>query len=426
MILKKNIFYFILLLYFSLIAGLYYGEDSLGAASADYEGLKYLNEKFKNDFLFYFLNYNDLGHRQSPFFFIISSLIFDFGELAKRILFLHIYLLIPIYFYKCLKIKFKDVSKDYLKLFASIMLLLPTFRSYSIWPDPHLFGILFFVISIFYYLRMTTNVRPFKNALLNTFFLSLAAYSSPNFGVFVIYFYIEFSKKFLFGKKILIISLFNIILSLPFFLYIFYLDVNFIFNNGVHDLNYNFFSLENLSNKLIIIISIILFYLFPFILTSLKINSTSLTLNKVCFDFSKLSVRFIFTSLTFLFIIYFFDFSTSYKYTNSGGGFFYNLSNLLFQNNILLFILSYFTFLYLLKIFRLNASNFLIFLCLILSHPQLTLWQANFSPTILFLLLLLFKGVIDKNNLDLKTLIISYLYFSIYLISNIMIRNILI
>ena len=60
------------------------------------------------------------------------------------------------------------------------------------------------------------------------------------------------------------------------------------------------------------------------------------------------------------------------------------------------------------------------------SHPQLTLWQANFSPTILFLLLLLFKDVINKNNLNLKTLIISYSYFSIYLVSNIIIRNILI
>ena len=416
MILKKNIFIFILL-YLSLIAGFYYGEDSLGAANADYEGLKHLNKKFKNDFLFYFLNYNEMGHRQSPFLYILNSIIFDIGELGGRIFFLHIYLLIPIYFYKCLKIKFKDVSKDYLKLFASIILLFPTFRSYSIWPDPHLLGTLFFIVSIFYYLKMTTNVRPFKNSLLNTFFLSLAAYSSPNFGVFVIYFYLEFSKKFFFSKKILIISLLNIVLSLPFFLYLFYLDVNFIFNNKVHNLNYNFFSLENLSNKLIIIISIILFYLLPFILTSLS---------KVKFDFSKLSVSFIFTSLVFFFIIYFFDFSTSYEYTNSGGGFFYNLSNLIFQNNILLFIISFFTYLYLLKIFSFNISNLILFICLILSHPQLTMWQANFSPTILFLLLLLFKDVINKNNLNLKTLIISYLYFSIYLISNIMIRNILI
>jgi hypothetical protein len=61
MILKKKIFIFILLLYLSLIAGLYYGEDSLGAAFSDYQSLKYLNEKFHNDFLFSLLNYNDFG-----------------------------------------------------------------------------------------------------------------------------------------------------------------------------------------------------------------------------------------------------------------------------------------------------------------------------------------------------------------------------
>ena len=70
MLLNKKIFIFILLLYFSLIAGFYYGEDSLGAAFTDYQALKYLNEKFHNDFLFNLLNYNNLGHRQSPFLYI--------------------------------------------------------------------------------------------------------------------------------------------------------------------------------------------------------------------------------------------------------------------------------------------------------------------------------------------------------------------
>ena len=171
MIIKKNVFIFILLLYFSLIGGFYYGEDSLGAAFTDYQALKYINEKFYDDFLVSLLNYNDLGHRQSPFLYILGSIIFDFGELGRRLFFLHVYLFIPIYFYKCLKIKFKEVSKDYLKLFASIILLFPTFRSYSIWTDP-IFRILFFIISIFYYLKFTTNIRPFKNALLNTFFSS--------------------------------------------------------------------------------------------------------------------------------------------------------------------------------------------------------------------------------------------------------------
>jgi hypothetical protein len=417
MIIKKNIFVFIPLLYFSLIAGFYYGEDSLGAAYYDYEALEHLNEKFNNNFLFNLLNYNDFGHRQSPFLYILSSIIFDLGETFRRIFFLHVYLLIPIYFYKCLKLKFKGVSKDYLKLFASIILLFPTFRSYSIWTDPHLLGTLFFIISIFYYLKVIKNVKSFKNALLNTFFLALAAYSSPNFGVFVIFFYFEYSKKFLLSKKIIIISLLNLVLSAPFFIYLFYLDVNFVFNNkSYYNLSYKELSLENLSNKIIIIISIFLFYLIPLILTNI---------NQIKFELPKLSYKFIFGILIFFFIVYLFDFTSSYEITNSGGGFFYNLSNLLFDNDFFLLILCFFTYLYLLEIFRLNISNLVLFLSLILSHPQMTIWQANFSPTILFLLLLLLKDVISKNNLNLKTLIFSYFYFSVYLISNIVFRNIL-
>ena len=146
---KKNIFILLLILYFSLIAGFYFGEDSLGASFNDYIGLLYLTENFKNNFLFNLLNYSDLGHRQSPFFYILNSIIFDFGEVGRRIFFLHICLIIPIYFYKCLKIKFKNVPRDYLKLFSSIILLFPTVRSYAIWPDPHMLGVLFILIGIF-------------------------------------------------------------------------------------------------------------------------------------------------------------------------------------------------------------------------------------------------------------------------------------
>ena len=217
MILKKNIFIFLIILYFSLIVGFYYGEDSLGASLSDYLGLLYLTDNFKNNFLYNLLNYDDLGHRQSPFFYILNSIIFNFGEIGRRIFFFHIFLLIPIYFYKCLKIKFKNISKDYLKLFASIILLFPTVRSYAIWPDPHLLGVLFFIISTFYYLKFKTNIKPFRNALLNTFFLSLAAYASPNFGVFVIFFFFEFLKKFSFSKKIYTIFIFNLIFAFPFF-----------------------------------------------------------------------------------------------------------------------------------------------------------------------------------------------------------------
>ena len=417
MILKKNIFIFLIILYFSLIVGFYYGEDSLGASLSDYLGLLYLTDNFKNNFLYNLLNYDDLGHRQSPFFYILNSIIFNFGEIGRRIFFFHIFLLIPIYFYKCLKIKFKNISKDYLKLFASIILLFPTVRSYAIWPDPHLLGVLFFIISTFYYLKFKTNIKPFRNSLLNTFFLSVAAYSSPTFGVFVIFFFLEFLKKFNFSKKIYTIFMLNIILAFPFFFYIFYLNVNFIFNNSGWDIGKNFYSLNNISNKIIIIISLFLFYLFPLILTKFR---------KFNFQLKKLSINFYFSAMVYIFIIFFFNFEESYKLTYSGGGFFYNLSYFLFQNNFLLFFLSFFAYLYLLKIFKFDKSNFILFLCLILSNPQVTLWQANFSPTIFFLILLLFKGVIDEKYLNLKTLIISYSYFFLYLVFNIVIRNVLI
>ena len=130
--------------------------------------------------------------------------------------------------------------------------------------------------------------------------------------------------------------------------------------------------------------------------------------------------------MVFLFIIFFFDFSASYELTNSGGGIFYNLSNFLFQNDYLLFLLCFITYLYLLKIFTTNKANLIIFLCLVLSNPQITIWQANFSPTLFIVIFLLFSGFIDKNNLKYKNLIISYFYFFSYLLLNLLIRNILI
>ena len=417
MISIKNTFFFLFLAYFSLLVGFYFGEDVIGGAINDYKGHAHIAEKFKENFLFILLNYDDLGHRHSPVFYIFKSIALNFGETSQKIFFLHFFLLIPVFFYKCLKIKFNNVSKDYLRLFAAIILLFPTFRAYAIWPDPHLLGILFFTISIYYYLKVKTNFKPFKNALLNTFFLSLAAYVSPNFGVFAIFFFYEFFKKFNLGKKIFIIFLTNIILSLPFFFYLFYLDINFIFNNNGWDIGKNFYSLNNISNKIVIIFSLFLFYLFPLIITKIP---------KIEYKSKILSIKSLLSIFTYFLIIYFFDFSASYNLTNSGGGFFYNLSNFLFHNNYFLFFVSLFVYLYLIKIFNYNFSNFILFLSLIFSNPQITLWQANFSPTIFIMIFLLFNGVIDKKNLDLKTLIISYLYFFIYLASNIVFRNILI
>ena len=328
------------------------------------------------------------------------------NEILQRIFFLHIFLITPIFFYKSLKKIFKTTPKNNLKLLASLLLLFPTFRSYSIWSDPHLLGVLFFTISIYYFLKFKENKNVLKNSLLNTFFLALSAYSSPNFGIFVIYFFYEFCLRFSFSKNLILVIFCNFVLSIPFFYYLFYIDVNFIFNSNGWDIGKNFYSLNNVSNKIIIISSIFLFYLIPFIFSKnfkLKIN-----------NFLKFrSFNIVFLSI-FLASCYFFDFTYSYNLTNSGGGFFYNLSKLIFQNDVLLFLISFFSFLLLINIFLFDYKNLILFVCLILSNPQITIWQANFSPTIFILIMLVFNLCLNKSNFFFKHVFVIYSYFLLY------------
>ena len=411
MIITKKINILIILFYFSLLLGFFLDEDSIGGAFNDYEGHAHIAEKFKSNFLNTLLNYNDLGHRHSPIFYIVKSIFLNFGELGQRILFLHLFLLIPIIFYNCLKIIFINTSKNKLKSISLLIVLFPTFRAYAIWPDPHLLGTLFFVISIYFYLKFKKNINIFHNALYHTFFLSLSAYCSPNFGLFIIFFFLAFYNKFNFSKNLFAIFLLNILLSLPFFYYLFFLEVNFIFNNNGWDIGHNFYNINNITNKIIIVISIFLFYLLPFFLSGkIKYNFKY---------FSKNKINLIVHTLIFFVVCYFFEFSYAYSLTNSGGGFFYNLSNLIFKNNVLLFVVSFFGYLFLIEIFRLDKNNLILFIALILSNPQITIWQANFSPTMFFLVLLLFNLKLKRELFNLNTIYINYFYFSLYLIISI-------
>ena len=402
--------YLILLVYLSIILGFIINEDTLGGAFADYNSLDHVAHKFYDNFIKTLLNYDDLNHRQSPIFYIFKSFFLDFNENFQRLIFLHIFLLIPFIFYKCLKLKFKSINKNNLKLIACLIILFPTFRSYAIWPDPHLMGTLFFLLAIYYYLKFLKKNNDLKFAILNTLYLSLSAYFSPNFGVFVVFFIYEFYKYFNYSSKLILILFFNLILSLPFFYFLFVLNVDFIFDNSHWDIGKNFYSFNNFSNKIIIVSSLIFFYIIPFSLSiSKKISYKFLIKNKYYFLCS---------IMIFFLACFYFDFEDVYRLTNSGGGFFYNLSNLIFGNNFLLFAICFFITLYLTKIFIENPKNLILFFVLLFSNPQLTLWQANYSPTIFILLYLIFNLQLDENKINRKFIIFQYLFFSGYLIAN--------
>ena len=101
------------------------------------------------------LNYDERNDRHSPVIIILISQLFKLGfeESLVRFIGLNICLLNIVFFYKCLSIKFKLVDPFYLKLLSFVILLSPTFRALSIWPDSRIYGLMFFLISLFYFLK---------------------------------------------------------------------------------------------------------------------------------------------------------------------------------------------------------------------------------------------------------------------------------
>ena len=57
----------------------------------------------------------------------------------------------------------------------------------------------------------------------------------------------------------------------------------------------------------------------------------------------------------------------------------------------------------------------MVFICILLSNPQVTIWQANHSPTIFILIFLMFNINFLKNNFDFKNITYVYSYFVLYL-----------
>ena len=290
-------FFSIIILYFSLLIGFFYNEDSTGGALIDYFGQKPISINFSNDFLNTFLNYDEEATRHSPVLIILLSFLekFQVNDLLIRLINLHICLILPIIFYKCLEIKFYNIDKRYLILLSGLIFLSPTFRSLSIWPDSRIWGVLFFCFSIYYFLLYKRH-KNFSNCIYVVIFYSISSYFSPNFSVFSIYFMFYFFKE-LNIKAIVKLLILNFFLSFPAFYYIFFLDINFMFSatgvpGGAGDADNNIF------NKILIISSIIIFYMIPFLISK-SVNIKFKNIN---------TINLIFLLILFCISLYFFNY----------------------------------------------------------------------------------------------------------------------
>lgn len=405
----KIIFFTIYYIFF--ITAFYINEDSTGGAFNDYVGYKNLIDLFINDFKETLLTFDQYGERHSPVTIILLSQFYKTGlsDELIRFFFFNTSIISVIFFYKCLKIKFQDTKTNYLFLIALTFFLSPIVRSLSVWPDSRIFGFLFFIISVYFYLKYFYLKKKIIYSYLNLFFLALASYFSLNFCLFGIYFFFKFFKELNIKKKIFHYLIISFVLIFPAFYYLFILDIFFIDpgltpGNDINSLGIN--NSLNFSNKILIISSIIFFYSLPFIFYFKKF-----------FLLKNLYLKEILILLIFSLInIYLFN----YKIEFTGGGIFFKTSNFLFGNNLVFFGISIYSILFIFLLFGplKNLNNFLILFLLLISNPQLSIYHKYYDPLLLFLFFTIFEIKINKDYFDFRNILILNVFCISFLVMN--------
>ncbi len=371
---SKTIIYILFTL--SLFVGLIFQENSAGGAIHDINHLKPYIEKFQDGFksgMLYYLNNINI---HSPFFFIFVSFFNNLfsDTFHTEILYIIISSFLPILFYQILKIKF-DYDKNLLFWVSCLIFISPYFRSSAIWLLGDNLALIFFSISLIYYLKFTNEK---KNSYLFLCITSIIICCYVRYYYALFYFFYLFSTyKDIKFKFLFLILTYSFVISLPAFFYI-YLIIN----------NYNFldtvftYSKLNYFGNIFIILSLILFYIFPFIFYDLKIIKKYYQGN---------IKEIIFLSLP-LIIVYFFDLifnNNLIDFSPLGGGVFIKLLNLIeLDLKISLLIISIVSILILNFYLRKNfIRNYALLLLFILSFPMYTLFQKYFDPLIYIFLL---------------------------------------
>jgi hypothetical protein len=241
---------------------------------------------------------------------------------------------------------------------------------------------------------------------LNIIFLAISSYISPNFSLFSIFFLYQFYKHFKISGEILACIILNLILALPAFYYLFILDVFFLSSGGVpgHDVvNKLGIPIQyNISNKILSISSIILFYFIPFIIIKKKflIYDNTIKLNNIL-----------------LLVLFFLPLMLTYNYDPNftGGGIFLQLSHFLFKNNLLFYLISLFSILVIFKLCNHNFNNFFIIIIIFFSNPQLSIYHKYYDPLVIFLIFTLFNIKLDRSFFNYKSISIIYIFYLLFL-----------
>jgi len=391
---KKILLYSFLSL--TVLMGFFLNEDTAGSGG-------YIDD-FNNTFLLIqepnkYFNIDLTVH--FPLHYYLSSLIYfslKNNAYLFRLFFCIISLIIPYLFFLCLKEKYEK-NNNLLYYFSLIIFLLPNFRSAAIWANTQSTALIFFLLSLYFFLKSEKeNFVFYRNILWSIFFLSLALYTRQLYAIFFIFIIAILFKKIKL-KRFLNICFFVFILSLPGL---------YIISQKTNSLTLTYSS--NFQNSILVTSSILSFYLIPFYLVLNIFHKIKL------FN----STKDIFVILVFCFTVYFLSMFFSYN-SKIGGGFFLKFSIIFFNNKTLFYLTSILGLYLIYKQINNNFYNLILSILILFSFPATMIFQKYFEPMFLIILFLLYKNnyshLIFKKN---KSVLIFFLYYLIYSLSTIL------
>ena len=150
---SRNVYTIYIFLYFSLLVGFYFGEDFGAGYITDYSFHKNVVASFDNNFIESFLSFDRFGTSHSPvyiiFFLFLEKL--SINETFARLINLHFSLLLPYFFYLCLKCRYQFRNHDIKILLPAVLFFSPYFRSSSIWMGSENISLIFLSICFYFF-----------------------------------------------------------------------------------------------------------------------------------------------------------------------------------------------------------------------------------------------------------------------------------
>ena len=404
---SKTIIYTYLLLYISLLVGFYFNEDFAGGYKIDYFIYENVVVEFQRNLKNSLLFYEKFDIDTSPFFILLISFIhqISFDESYARFLILNFSLLLPYIFYLCIKTKYEKQNQYLLSLIPVIIFISPYYRSSSIWMGPENVSIIFFLLSIYFFLKHEKDRDNLTFIILNAFFLAFTAYIRPIYSIFSIYFFLKFYFNIKFSKNLIYYVLLNILLSLPAFYYVFIMEINFFWSALVNEV-----SLSKYVNQLAVTISLIFFYSIPFLFFQ---YSNFLNIKK--YNFTNLVFSFLYVYL----LLSFFNYGEYFADVVYGGGIFYKISNLIFKSNYFFYLATLIALnVIIISFFKDNKIidkffNFIILFILITLEPDGFYFHETYDPLLYIVFLLMvnnqqFLSFIEKLNIQKLITLFSF------------------